>query len=181
MKPLIFILLTLLIGCTVYDSSWNDPQYKDKDNKAKQTVKVEFDEFSGETKIVGIKERGKVNYVKYLTFIRSFIKDDQITHQLYVILEYRNDWRFYNRSNGQDKRKLETVNIERDVDCYNFCEYVEHLGIYIDESILEKYQDKGYKIKMYAKSGHETVINFTSEQIDRHLKKISELKKDTGV
>lgn len=151
----------------------------------REGVEVDYDEFDEKTTIVGIEQDSwehSEDVIQYQGnpskhFIRTFVKPDIVSHQLYIVAYYRGDWRFYRRAEAKADDELDDfVQINRDVvdGCSYGCIYREDWAISISDNFLQ-HNKEGFKIKSYAKSGHEHVIKVTAEQIKAQLEALKEL------
>lgn len=145
----------------------------------RDTVEADTDEFDTSVTFRGITETngesesfGASNSRTY--FIRSFLDKEsgEISHQLYISIDYFNDWRFYNRASLVGGDNPEFIEIASDVDCSSYgCTYNEQMAVTMSDKYLRDHEN-GFKVKVSSKSGHETVINVTSNQIVKQLQKI---------
>jgi hypothetical protein len=149
----------------------------------RSTVEVKDSDFEPSATLLGVQERnGKIADYH---FLRSWVdKSTGVTrHQLYVTYRYGDDWRFYERANGEARRSLEFVSISRDVSsCSQYgCSYAEHFGVDLDEDLLRERRDRGYAVKFYARSGHELIVTVSPAQIAAQLEAADNLRRARGL
>lgn len=142
-----------------------------------QKVVAEKDPYSSIQKYVGMSVGG-YEYMVGSTYykVRSFKTGDlPITHQIYVTIEYGDDWQYFNSANFLGGEPLEIDVISRDVlYCNSYgCNFKEIIGIDVPDERFRKFATTGMNIKLYAKSGHTRVINVTPNYIQGHLTAIA--------
>ena len=141
-------------------------------------VSVVNDPFDTKSKYVGMRVGG-YEYMVGSTYynLRSWkTKAASVSHQVYVTITYLYDWQYFNRARLPGGKSLSINVIDRDVNCSyggSGCKFTETLGVSISDGLLKRYADSGMKIKFYAKSGHERVIDVKANYIKGHLKAIS--------
>ena len=100
--------------------------------------------------------------------LRSFVdkKSGQSTNQIYVVLSYVGGLRFYQTASFEGGVQRELLAIDRNVDFCNggFCAYTETLGIQLTDAELES-AVSGMKIRLNAKSGHESFIELPANYV----------------
>ena len=167
---LVFFIISLIFGCMrqpITESTMS--------NIASRVVK-ETDPFSSIDTFVGI-DVGGYEYMVGSTHytIRSFKGSSKITHQVYIYIDYSNDWQFFERANLLGGTPLNMVKINQKVKyCKSYgCEFEEIVGINFTHQELKNFESSGLAIKLYAKSGHTRVINIPPNYIQGQLAAVS--------
>lgn len=146
-------------------------------------VKVEDSNFEPVASILGV-EMLVANYIGYncgesRALVRSFIdkKSGVTTHQLYVSMYYKSDWRFYNRATNERGEAVEFLEINRDVvTCASSpCLLSEVFGIKISEKELRTAQGP-IKFQASSKSGHKQIITVTQGAIMQQIEAVDKYK-----
>lgn len=155
----IVFVLVFLIGCTTIQDAFH-----------RSSVEIEDDEFESYVTFNGVVQSISdigLNNPSY-HFLRSFVDKEtgQRMHQVYVRLTYGADWRFYRGAQAVGGESLEFIEIDSDVDCYSYgCSYKESFGVTVDEDALIAAVNDGFTFKAVSKSGIDTIIEVTPEQI----------------
>ncbi|WP_145732357.1 hypothetical protein [Nitrospirillum pindoramense] len=107
-------------------------------------------------------------------YLRSWVDKDTkaVTHQLYVWVNYVGDWKFYQSASDDTAQPLAFTSIARDVsDCSGgkVCILSETFGLDIPDSKLRATADKGFQVKIMAKTGEWIVLSIIPEQIQKQL------------
>lgn len=167
MRKLAYVIILILMSGCITPASLTRTE-----------VEVIDDPFSATIDYLGISsgshtEGGLFDATTYRHFLRSW-KDREsgdVSHQLYVVIEYGGNWRFYERTTMVGGDTVEVLVIDRDViSCMTSCSYSEIIGIMIPEQILEVRAD--LPLKIYSKSGHQIETVLTSDQIKKQLSTI---------
>jgi hypothetical protein len=146
----------------------------------RDSVQAKTDKFDNQVTFLGI-TKTDVTSREYAIparnhyFLRSFLYKDsgEITHQIYVSLKYRHDWRYYNNASLIGGSNPELLQIDREVvDCGSYtCVYEETVAVEIPTNYLKKNKE-GFKVKLSADSGDEDIITISGRQIKRQLNSI---------
>jgi len=177
---LIILSILFIASCSSIPRSTNDEDIiydEGYDNYAyySHTANQEYDEYSQWTTINSdrIKTRNTPKSYwesEYLYetdyFIKGFVSKDGIkTFYIYILIEYTKDWRFYNRAASKEFDSLKFNEVGSDFYVYSADSvwYSEAFTISgFDDSFLSDDQDT--EIKLYSKSGIETIITITKRQ-----------------
>ena len=135
-------------------------------------VEVEVDPYQAATIVRGVEQRaGDARY-----FLRSWIRGDTVTHQIYVRIYYSgSDWRFYERALAAGGASLDFVSIDRSVDgCVGsgICLHTEVFGLAVSGDMLGEAQAEGLQLRAYARSGAASDLEVTPTQISAQLAEI---------
>lgn len=172
----IFYVVVMSSSCTAYLEHIRQIGHPPKPEQP--MVQIKDDQFERSATIVGIDVvtgLNDENYHRY--FLRSWVDKQTfaVTHQLYVNLHYRGDWKFFRSVSSQDAKPLKFIRVRRDViTCresgYYGCWHVEDFGAIIDHRTLQEHRDVGYSVKFHSRfAGDELIIAVSSEQIQRQL------------
>lgn len=160
-----FFCLAIMAGCagTMYTP--------------RTSVEVETDSFSGQTKLLGIEKKfGPPTNVSY-HMIRTMVDENgNIENQLYVVHRYGSpDWRFYEDASFEGDETAQFTRIDRDVlGCSaGSCEHEEIFGVLLPSGFLKENKG-GFRVKFYADSGDELVLNVTGNQVSKQLSEIKD-------
>lgn len=139
------------------------------------------DQFSKSLEIRGPSEyENPLVGISKLWFLRSAVdkSNGYATTQLYVYISYLGGtWNFFGRASDIETTPLQVVKIASNVDsCRTLCSYSETIGIEVDTSVLAKFLDRGYPVKIYGKSGESFVVTVTPAQISSQLEALKQAK-----
>lgn len=119
-------------------------------------------------------------------FLRAFINREHYTpvYQMYNIIEYRDDWRFYKTVNYQTPQGLKTaplLEIDRDVEhtSYRGLKYNEHVVFEIKESLLRELIKTSntyscWKYKLKSQHGVDSAVSIQHVEIAALLEVVDE-------
>jgi len=100
--------------------------------------------------------------------LRSFVdkKTGLAANQVYVTVSYVGGWRFYRTASFEGGAQRAVLAIDRNVDFCNggICAYTETLGIQLSDEELQA-AARGMKIRLNAKSGHESMIELPANYV----------------
>lgn len=101
-------------------------------------------------------------------FLRANLnkKTGEVTYQVYSVVGYGREWRFYNRANfdaGKGPEQVELISISRDVvSCRYGCTYSEHVAFMLTEdqvwSIAALPVDTKWKYRLKSKAGVDSDV-----------------------
>lgn len=135
--------------------------------------KVEDDKFSKSLHYVGLQELiNPLGGTARRWAIRTWIDKDtkEVTHQLYVIISYFYEWRFYESAADDMANGLHFVSIDRELNgCQGMCSFTETVGVDLTDYTLREKALTGFQVKLFAKSGDSLVIDVTPAQIQSQL------------
>jgi hypothetical protein len=129
-----------------------------------------------------MKQRGLLSGYDYQEINLRGWKDKatgKVKHQLFIVIKYSNDWRYYQSAsfiNG-DYQELTVINTEV-VKCQSYrslgvlCDYRETLGLSFSDASLNSFKEEGLKIRINAKSGHENILEVPANYIKGYLQAI---------
>lgn len=148
------------------------------------TVEMEASAFESTVTFLGIEQRYG-GHALNRHFLRSWLDKESggVSHQLYVVQYYGDDWRFWSRANGPDAAPLELTRISQDViscSAYGGCLHSENFGVSIPDSALAA-NPSGYSLKVYARSGHDMVLRITGVQITHQRNEIHRQRERLGL
>lgn len=122
-------------------------------------IQVEYDQYQKMTRYIG--PSGNVfpgaTYANN-SFLRATKKGSEIISvQVYIVDQYLNGWRFYDRAFSISGKRFAVTRIDRDVTCGGIggCSYEEHLGVSIEVTDLEAALDEGLRFKIVGKGGEQ--------------------------
>lgn len=160
----LIVLMIILSGCS-------SSRFVSRDS-----VEIHRDDFSSQIEYLGVTKQINaesisdegVNY-----FLRSFenTESGNIEHQIYVDIYYMSSsWRYYQRAAYEGGDDADFVQINRDVvTCTSgICAFNEVFGIQVPHGVLMENID-GLRLKAYAQSGNEFIIELSEEQITAQL------------
>ncbi len=143
-------------------------------------VAIEDDEFEISATFLGpqafVDDVGEDYY-----FIRSWVNKETgaIKHQIYVVVRYGGDWRFYERARAVGGSTLDFTEIDRDVDCARYgCTYTEDFGVAVSDSSLRAATESGLSFKAVARKGADVVVNVSPDLITQQLDAISSWQRE---
>lgn len=163
----ILILAVAVVGCASNGTS-NGP------------ANIQNDQFSKSFEIKGpVEYENPLVGISKMWFLRSWVDKTTgaATTQLYLSISYMGSWNFFVRASDIKTNPLEVVKISSNVNsCQAICSYSETIGVTLDPAVLSKFQEQGYPIKIYGKSGESFVVTVTSGQIKSQLDALKQLK-----
>lgn len=136
-------------------------------------VTVERDNFKKHTRYVSFNDGRGFDTL----FLRAYKYDDPkmpSLYQIYVADYYDGDWRFYNTAYDSNGKRMDFVQISRDVGAcgrYSGCSKTEHLALTVDRAYLESGANTGIQFQVSGKAGSE-VFNLTGPAIAGFLKAV---------
>lgn len=143
------------------------------------TVQIQDDQFEKFATLVGVDSVAGSDYANYHRYLlRTYVDKETLSYlsHLYVKLNYRGDWHFFQNASSEDAISLEFESISRDVvDCSGRgnCILSETFAAWLEEDVLELGRGQGYSVKFRARSGSELVVRLSPEQIDAQLEAVS--------
>ena len=130
-------------------------------------------------KLYGFKKRGLLSAGDRMKLNLRGWKDKatgKVRHQLYIVIEYDNDWRHYQSASFLGGSNQDLTVIDREVTgCHSysslgvFCDYRETLGLSFSDTDLNAAKEEGLKIRINAKSGHENILELPANYIKGYL------------
>ncbi|MGJ8686329.1 MAG: hypothetical protein ACSHWQ_02535, partial [Spongiibacteraceae bacterium] len=157
--------------------------YAPKEYKREQVAidtTVETDEFKGTTATKSPHILLKANSDKHEHMLRSFFfMSGNETHQLYLTVTYKNDWRFYRAAYMKGGVQLDFQSIDRDVlYCYGGCTYTESMTAALTSAQLYKAAESGLVIQFSSKvQGGNSVVSLSPAYVQGYLQAIAHLLK----
>lgn len=142
---------------------------------------VANDQFSKTLEIRGPSEyENPLVGISKMWFLRSAVDktNGYSTTQLYVYISYLGgSWNFFGRAADIETTPLPVVKLGSNVDsCRTLCSYSETIGIDVDPSVLARFMERGYPVKVYGKSGESFVVTVTPGQIASQLDALKQAK-----
>lgn len=174
MKKLGFILsFAILLGATIAGCASN--------GSSTGPAVISNDQFSKSLEISGPKEyETPFAGITKIWFLRSRVdkSNGYATTQIYLYISYLgSSWNFFGRASDIETTSLQVVKIGSNVDsCRTLCSYSETIGIEVDTNVLARFQERGYPVKVYGKSGDSFVITVTPAQIASQLDALKQAK-----
>ena len=140
-------------------------------------------------------KRGLLRVVNYDNFIRGFVdkRTGLARYQIYQIINYGGQWRFYENVNYEIPGALHTARldtIERQVTgCYEYlgCMFVEHVAFDVPESLLRAIagtyqagQLKAWRYRLKSKAGADWTDGITAAEVAGLLKVMDAYRSTLG-
>jgi len=195
-------LLTSIIGCQTRQQKIDQALSLSKEH-FRNTATIKDDSLELQAMIHtrnGFQDKkGLLGIVWDDNFLRAFIdkKTGATLYQVYNIVYYKRDWRFYNRVNYETQAgpvAQDLDELDRDVDCtgskYGGCTFYEHVAFSVPESLLrtiaEKYEETrgmkvGWKYRLKSKAGKDYNDGFLASEIAGLLEAVDLYKKSLSL
>lgn len=164
-----FLFLLFITGCVTTPIDWNNQQQFAR----AEGTKVEHDNLKNITMFSG--PYYKVSYDNFI-YLRAWKNDisSETTYQIYVRAGYYGDWRNYNSAYDSNGNQMDFQYISKDVDVCSGtssqCNHVEHVGINVTRSYLEKHIKSGLSFKVSGTTPGEQIYMLPGGYIDSFLR-----------
>jgi hypothetical protein len=135
-------------------------------------VQVEDDQFSASATFLGPSEdTNPLSTDSKAWRLRSWVdkKTLKATHQLYVDVVYKGEWRMYETAADDSATAHEVLTIDRSViSCRYGCTMSETVGVDLTNEFLRAHRS-GFAVKVSAHSGDSVILAVSSNQVELQL------------
>lgn len=169
---IVLFSITMMAGCATNYQDIQSEQYAG-------AVKSETSEFDDKIKIEGPTLRTTHTVSLLDMYHNAFLirgwKDKQtgeaLGHQIYVRIRYASgSWAFFQSASFEGGKQAEVSRISSDVSsCTAGCTYTEVVGVEITSALLEQHRTNGLRLRINAKSGAHSIIEFPANYIQGYL------------